>query len=617
MRAGLLGGKAIVLADAERPYRRRYSPVLPESRDIPTFDDEFDADVLTRRWQLDDWRRGEGETRWVEGWFRQSTNVRPHPTESGLILGPDQSITLDDAAATFNESLRFGYGQGKLWTVYDGSASDWQPSSGDWNSTTISTGAGTSLCASIADGGSDGFMYSSHADKTIRRWKTGTTENWVGTGATQPTYVPILLTFQGTLYALDGDDLYTLDKTIAATTTWDVASTQVSDTTISGYSSTYLSASDNTNYKRLSKSDVGPIWFQRLDNGQTLIHQYNHYTQTTSQLGKVTADFVYPYDINWFLGFTFVAYRETPEHGEPGDAFLFYQRGGQFGPVGPFRGTSSASTRVHIAGMSGSEILVVGGGAVWAYDFAEGAIFQVADLTSTDEPDDARVFGDDVLIAGVNGGSTAFQCERLDLGTYTTETATIDSGQHNFGFPGVTKLALDVTVYTDPLPADTSYTLSYSLDGASFVAHADTVTTDNSTSYTFTLSTNAAQVRCESFEWRLTLATTNTAQTPTVRRVVTRATSLEKFLEWRLLLATSEELGAVDGQPLSPHQLWEDLKGVVDDNSVVELSDPWSVAPDEAAETVDVYIVEAELPAWDAPYEEAFAAVRLRSRDPQ
>lgn len=599
-RPGYLGGKAIMLAQLDDAYERRYVQVLPGTQDIPGEESEFSADALVRPLAVDSWSGGESQDGvWspdAPNVYGKSSNVRPLRVGDGLELGAAQTIPQDDAAADFTEGFHLAVGQGVLWAVKDGSAADWQPVTGDWNSTTISTGATTNLVASISDGGSDGFMYSSHATKFIHRWKTGTTETWVDGTATAPTYVPVLILFQNTLYALDGDDLYSLDKTVAATAAWSTVSTQVSDTTISGDSAAYLN--DTASYLRLSKSDVGPIWVQRGDNGQTFIHEYNHYNQTTRTVGRIPYDFIFPYDINFFLGYVFVAFRFTPAHAVAGDAYLFYKRGAQQGLVGPFRSTtgSTASKKILIGGMIGNDVIVYFDGAVWAYDLSSGGVSMLATKTTTVEPGRCRAFGPAVYLSGVTSGANTYQVERFDTKTYTTQTATLESGRWHAGFPGVDKILLDIKVtLTTGLPANTSVKVGWSADGAAFTDHSTTWDTDGETSKTFTVSTNSSTVKGDTFNIRLTLATTAAANTPTVAQVTARFASAQKYIEWRLLVDMAPG-HASEGQARDPRLTIPNLNTQVASNTIQQFKDPWQVPENTAAETFDVWVLPSSTP---------------------
>ena len=620
-RKGTLGGKAVFLADVDDAYRRRYVAVFPQTQDIPGETDEFSADELTRELVQDDWSGGENQDgSWSSSRpsvYHRSNNVRPLRVGDGIELGAAQDIPQDDAPADFTEGEHLGVGLGSLWAVKDGSAADWQPSTENWNSTTISTGAVANAVASIADG-DDTFMYSSHANKTIWRWKTGTTTNWVTGAATQPSYVPVMVSFQGTLYALDGDDLYTIDKTSGAGA-WSAVATQVSDTTVAGSSAVYLA--DTASYLRLSKSDVGPIWLQRLDNGQTLIHEYNHFTQTTRTVGKIPYDQIFPYDINFFLGFVFVTFRFASAHSLGGDAYMFYKRGAQQGLIGPFRSTTgvTGSKNILIGGMIGNDVMVYYDGAVWAYDLNSGGVSMLATQTTTTNPARVRTFGKEVFLSGVEDSGNTSQVERLDTTAYTTETdASLDTGRWNFGFPRVKKILLDITVITDPLPAGPTLGVAYSVNGGAFATHATTSGTDGATVHTFTVSDNSASVVGEDFNIRVLPKNIVTNSTVTIREVTARVASAQKYIEWRLQLDMKGTGGAREGSPRDARLTIPELNGQIVSNAVQAFSDPWQVPEGTAAESFDVWVLPSETPELYPPAgQDQVAGVRLRTVSPQ
>ena len=387
------------------------------------------------------------------------------------------------------------------------------------------------------------------------------------------TYPPVLRNWGGSFFLLNGDDVYSF--TLSSNT---ATFTLRGDN--SGRSDDYLSTSGHEVFNRISTSDKGPIWFQRMDNGETFIFEWNVNSATKSTLAKLPVDFATPYSVFFANGFYFVAFRYGSAHDQPGDAYLFAFRGSQRTTPGPIRAPSGTSTSkpVLLAGMMGDDLIMQYDNAVWAYNQTFGGINQVADsaLSPDGSATECVTFGQNVFLANPAG---SFNVERYDRTAYTTRTATLDSGRYDFGYPGILKALMTVTVVTEPLPAATSVSLAYSADGGSFTTLASTTEVDrvhdldSATSFTWTVSTAAAPVTGTDFELRLILATTNTANTPTIRSVTARAVGVERIrthtIEVDTLTRNFAE-GATEGS-----EVLANLKTINEYNGLVKLEHAW------------------------------------------
>jgi hypothetical protein len=586
-RVGTLGGVRIRLADWLEPearYRHALIPVDPESETVSGDRPGLSANPAFRSFAVRSWRGGEGKTTWEREsrQYRSSTNVRPVSIQDGLILGARQIVTPPAGGGTFSDGSRFGYGLGQLWTGDDGSGYPWDPTNDEWDAG-VSTGAGTSDFTSMTDG-DDTWIYSGHESGAIWRWKTGSAENHYATGTFSN---PLLRSFGGVLYALDGDDLYEIDKV--------TANTRTIRADVSGSSAVYR-ASTPWAYGRMSLSDRGPIWLQRLDNGQTFLWLYDPASDTQERLGKISVDFVFPYSVFFSHGFVFVGLRYAPAHSEPGDAYLWFKRGAQDGYAGPFRSQteSTGSKPILIAGVIGDDLIVYFDGAVWAYNLTDGAIYQMADQTTTGTPEDAITFGKEIFITPVTSGGNSLAVERFDTTAYTTEVASIDLGKHDWDYPGMVKTLLDVSVVTDPLPADTTLQVAVSADGAAFATLTGTASTDGATRHTFTASTSAGTtISGMEFEIRLLPLTTNVANTVTVREVSGRATGAEHVLETVMILDASG-----DDAGLNSEEFIAALKALAQPASpaVVAFTDTFQLRESESATAYDVTVEEVVTP---------------------
>jgi hypothetical protein len=580
-------------------FQDRLIPVDPELRFVPNRSDGLVAAQASTYWLVDRWDAGEGEDRWdpENPGFEKSTNVTAKRIGKGIVLGALQIATVDNGGSSiFNDGRRFGYGQGSIWTVEDGSGYKWDVTNSKWGAG-ITTGAGTSDVTSLTDG-DDTFMYSGHEDLSIWRWKSGTSEEHFASF----TKAPIVRSWGGLLYALDGDDLYLVDKLVADTRTL------VAD--VIGDSDEYLAATP-WSYGRMSVSDKGPIWFQRLDNGQTFIFEYSQAEDVAVRIGKLPVDFAFPYSIYFSSGFIFVAFRLGPTHASAGDAFIYFQRGAQRGTLGPVRAPSgaTASKPILIAGTDGDDLIFYFDGAMWAYNFTAGGIFQLSSQVTTGTPQDAITLGPSSFITPVTSGGNTLAVERFNREAFTTQTANLDSGLHDLSYFDIPKMLIEIIVITDPLPANTSVQVAYSIDGASFVTASGTHDTDGATSKTFVISAAGAAVRARRFAIRLILSTSNTANTPTVRGWTARAYGAAHERQIVMEVDVSK-----DGEQ-STTDLLSGLDALVATQQVVTFSLPFKKASGAIPESIPVVVRNVISPDALIPDSRVSATVELRARD--
>ena len=603
-RAGLLAGEKVFLSrHVDEPYTRRYVDVASERIDIPGDPGSILVDPEVRRWHVDDWSAGEGEDRWLnDGTYNTSDGVRPKAQGRGLIQGPARGRSQDNTGiADFQDGRILGYGRGSVWTLIDGDAYKWLAATEKW-SAAVTTGAvgsdATSLGEVDSPGGAD-WIYSGHEDLKIYRWKSASNETHYDTGTGDDfTYAPVVIPWGASLYALDGDDLYSIDRTTADTRT------KVAD--VGGRSDEYLA--DTACYNRASTSDVGPIWMQRLDNGQTFIHQYNVASDTHSIIGRLANDFVFPYDIHFANGFIFVAYRYAPESTMDGEAWIYFQRGAQKGQLGPIRATGAEGTPILLAGAIDNELIFHYSKALWSYSFSTGAIVYLAEQFSTGQAFAAITFGRRVFVSDI---SASHYVDTWDFEEYNTgqSSQTLETGRYHMGFPGVDKVLLDLVVVTDPLPANTTVTLSYSADGGSWAAMGDVHDVDGAQQFVWEFSDSASAVTGTEFEFSIGLTTSTSTSTATVRSITARAMANERNVEWFLNLDLTNAIG--EGDDPSQSELVRRLEAIRDADALVDFEDPWLSDLHDDPESFLVRVKEIRFP--DASVEgQQTVFVRLR-----
>lgn len=593
------------------PYQAQYRVVWPESQDIPGAEGKVAGDPYVRSWVLDQWDGGEGDDLWVEknNTYDTSTNVSPKRTGDGLVLGAGQTITQHDGAADFAEGRRFGIAQGKLWAGANDTVHWWQTATDDWNQTGWTAGAGSGFTITSIIDADDGTNLYVGYDSTDAIYKVSSGANTLctldaGGDLAAFSYAPVLRNWGGTFYCLHGDDLYSFTD-VAATLT------MTARADVTGRSDDYLTNGYEV-YNRLSSSDVGPIWYQRLDNGQTFIHEYNVNTQTTKTIGKLPVDFATPYWIYFTHGFYFVGFRYAAQHDQSGDAYVHFFRGAQKGNAGPLRSVSgtTASKPVLIGGTTGDDLIIFYDGAYWAYNLTSGGIYMVADSATTApaQATELITFGQKIFLANTNN---AFKVELADRDTYTTRSACIDSGRFDFGFPGITKSLLEVTVITEPLAASTYVQLQHSADGGTFVTEDDLHETEGDTKFTWTVSDDLTTVAGDDFELKLCLSGTASA-TPVIRQVVARAVGLQRQRVWRLEVDSLTVQGAGGGTDFRSADVVGALTSILESNRIVKFTNPWEGEQWDTPREFNVFIQAAIITDAEVTDEDEVPVLELR-----
>jgi hypothetical protein len=579
-------------------YQRRLVPVDPEGSGDYRMEDGIPTVRSVARWKVDDWSAGEGRSVWKRGenMYRQSSDVRPLRIGEGLDLGAD-SYTGQYASADLAEGRAVGAGEGAVWAGFDdGYLYKWNGSS--W-ATREAIGS-TSAIVSIAAPG-DGYVYTSHADKSIRRLAPGGANNEVIAAATFSN-VPFLHAWSGSLFALDGDDLYEI--------TGGAPGSRTLRADLTPSSTTYSTGTGTYRFPRMTATERGPLWFQHLPDGSTILWEYNVFADSQVRLGKLPVQGV-PYSIAHSNGFVFVGFRMATGDSASGDGYVYYQRGAQKGVLGPLRAPSgvTAAKPVILAGTYGEEILVGFDGALWGYTPSTGGIAQVSTLPGVSAPQQALVFGSQVFVSENTGTSPTVDV--VDM-TVWQASGTIDSGHFDFDYPGLKKILLAVDVETDPLPAGCSVTCSVTADHASSpTALTGTHNTTGARRYTFTASTPASKILGRVFEIRLSLATGSSSSTPTVRSVTARATGAAWEQEW--VMTVDCDTAKVGGVAQRSAAAIDALYGLLA-SGMVTFEDRFGNDDHEAGDSTVVTVEDVILPdaESDGP---AYATIRVRGRD--
>lgn len=577
-KVGLLDTVEIILPewiDPEDRYRRTYKPVTPVSRVVTGADDQIAPETDIATWSITDWSAGEGDLRWKDrGRYNTSTGAGPISDGSGVSVGLDWVVAV-------GQSRIIARGGGRLVSVRDMDDSLYE-----WN--------GSAWVELWAIGGTEGNDAGSLAAVDADAWfvddftgirKVTSSGNTLHYNGNDFNY---LVVFEGVLYGLDDVDLYTIDQTSTDTRT------QVYDS-----AGTYV---DDTRVKLMSTSDVGPIWLATIDDGVTLLKEYNVASATGYTLGALPAD-VQAYDLFFHDGFYFATYRKATSQNAVGDAYLYYQKGDLKGSLGPFPADSTtAQTRVSIAGTIGDRIYLTFQRRMWVYDLSSGGLVMVADLSSSAIGDIymSITYGPDVFC-----GSLAY-VGKVNTEAFLADTAqTVSTGIHDYGYLGLPKMIHTVTVNTESvLVSSDKVEVGYSVDGGSTTYLANDFATGKA-SHQWTVSTNSASVIGTEIEWHLRLTTTSTSVAAKVVSLASDASGAKSRIEF-IVLADLGQSSVVDGGIVLTA-----LNALKTSHSTVQWSDPFQVREHESPETFDVRVLEVVGPEVDV--EHTYAMVRMQT----
>ena len=580
------------------PYQPNYREVWPaDTTAIAGQAGKTSADPSIRYWRMTKWDGGEGNEVWVPGENRYFTSIAVAPQQQGdgLTLGHYDEKTVHDNAtpAVFTQGRRLGIALGNLYAAGDGATVHaWQPATDDWDETGTATGSGAAVPCSITDYGDGANLVIGYRTGDPLRCVLPGGANFslydegpgVPAGVLRFTEDPVVQSYRGSLFALNGSDLWEITgvDTKADPNPYEPG---ISD-------GNYHATTPLHSHSRMCASDVGVQWFGVDDNGTVYIFEYNVATSTGSVIGTLPVTQCYPYSIFYSNGYTFVSFRYAALHALVGDAYVYYQKGGQRGVAGRMRPTSATSARsLRIGGVIGDDLYLYYHKAIWTYNLSTGGISQRADSQTTSEQQiyQAITYGKDLFLANVDD---ADKVERYDTTLYSSRVARIQTGRYDFDMPGVDKILLDVTVVVDPLPANTTLTCNVSIEGAAFAALTGTFDTDDLTTYTWTASDNAASLVGKDFDIRLLPRTTDTAVSPTVRSITARAIAADHQCEWTLELDMgTRDSGSVGHQPRASDLLGH-LEAIGTAGVVGLFTNPWEVEEWDAPSTHDVTVTE-------------------------
>ncbi len=514
------------LSNFER-YRRQLIPVTPASRQIPGSPDAVAPDTTIAQWSINDWSQGEGDVTWRDrGRFNTSTGLGPVSDGSGLVVGPELTTTQHDSGGgDFDQTQRIERAGSELLAGKDSNDNlyKWDETNNEWDNQWAIGGSTTGDVISIA-AVDDTNIYVGLSNGSIREVQSASNATHYATWGVN---TPHLTSYQGKLYGLHDLDLYEI-------------STVATDTrTLKGDVSGTIAGFANDNARRLSSSDVGPIWTVPVNDGRTYLWEYNVADDSAYVVAELPRDAL-SYDAFFHEGIYFVSYRAASKTTETGDAFVFFASGGNRGSIGPFRSpnAASASKTPSLAGVVGDRLMVNYDGALWAYDLSSGGISHLGAFITAAGNNRGTVFGKDVFYV-----VPAVRTERADTSIFDTTQGTLDSGRYDFAYKGLRKMMTKVTVVCETaLVSSDAITVSVAVDGGSFTALSGSMSSGDVTK-TFIVATTSTNFEGFSFEIRVLVTAGSTAATPKIISIDSEAIGVESRLEWIMAVdVTDREL---------------------------------------------------------------------------
>ncbi len=231
----------------------------------------------------------------------------------------------------------------------------------------------------------------------------------------------------------------------------------------------------------------------------------------------------------------------------------YYQPDGSWGTIGHVRSQdgvaisqyapAAGAVSLHTSGFSSTgtyagRTLAQAAISLFEVDAISGGFGQTgrADsvLAGTEVGASSLVKMKDYFIATKNTGGQIM----WDTTRYNTEGGVAISPDFDFAI-AATKILHSIEIVTEPLPASTSVTVAYSLDGGSWTS-LSAHDVDDSAGTKWTISTGGSTKTFRSMALRLTLSGTSTA-TPTVKSVNVRASVDTHVNVWQLLLDCTDE----------------------------------------------------------------------------
>ena len=540
-------------------------------------------------WTWTDWTEGEGQIKFnasLPGRSLILEGVNFFGRPGNLFLGYTATAVLNSAASAFNVQTGLVVAKGGLYAVGVGAGQDdyyaWD--TGD----NISWQAGISM--SLTDGAiSEQAICGDAARFYFVKHGTDSVYHVVPAGAVtllndQTNAVAAQLIEMGDyLYKYDVSGyVYELSKTTVNTTTpevavWDFASSGGCDA--AHFIGNKIVAGDNRVYAMAVQGET-TIIFEIVPSSSAGTGFGRELTRIEGLVGE---------SMWWHGGFLFWTGRDSePDATQgPNRSIYYYQPGQSWGTLGEVRSFQPAQpiTGSRVAAQAGRlhTSAFVGVGtydgrtaaqaalSLFEVDAVKGSFGQsgrpLAALAAEQVPLDV-VYWNGLYVASYKDLATGavFGQTVWDTSTYSTVSGVAISPEVDFDITSE-KVLHSIEIITEPLPASTSVTVSYSLDGAAWVA-TTAFDTDGSDGGIVTISSSSSTKAFRSLRLKVQLDGTSSA-TPVLKAVNVRAGLDTRVNVWSLIVDCTDESAprGYDGA-----KLISNLTGITD-NTVIAFVD--------------------------------------------
>lgn len=558
-------------------------------------------------WTQTDWSGGEGQNLFDPSQPNRAwrlENVDPFVLPGRVLLGPNWDETDDSGGSDLTLPLALTHAMGGLWGV-DARITDdlyeWNSGAQRWNAAVNNSNGSASRPA--AHGGAAGdqkrlYYIEDNTDEVYSYDGTTFTllNNQTGATGNSP-----MVAFGDYLYILDlvNYKIFEISKT--------TVNTSSAETAIVDFSASET-ATQNNGVGQLFVGDER-VYFMQVLGDETIIWEITPTTAAGTGFGRE----VVRYDgllgeCSWFhLGTLFtVGTDDSAESNQQRRAIMYWQPNGSYGTLGYVRAERGVATSTKTAASSNLGGLLTSGFALPSSDMGTtdvaNAVWQVYGPTGGfallsriyDPPSglsamtvlDLIEWQGQYFISGTDDTTNWFVMF-TKRNTYSLNDGVVESPSWDFDL-AEDKTLMSIQIACEPLEANASLEVFYSLDDAAYVS-AGTYSTTSGVGTTFVVSTDTAEKTFARVRVRVDLKTSNSANTPVLTAVNVRAKAQQKGRKWRLLLDLSDDQSGTS-QSHSGAKKITNIETAGNLGAVVDFKDGYQDRRADQYEQVDVTI---------------------------
>lgn len=622
--------------DAERPYIKQFVRSQVPFNQIEEQQSQFNSrqDIRTLF-----------QTSWADGAFwnkpmLNAASINSYNTSVGidLITEPGSLLPMGTVTAQSGQQGNFsawcaGNAGGDIFVVgdqdggnldayiYSSGSGTWSATTADFNTTSYPMG----LCYSLEQ--ARYVLYSSDGELNWMSKDGSSDGTIIDTGTPAGIHGSNVFFHFGRLFVYDGDTLWevtdpwgtpamagaaTFDDGMGPDWLNDVTANDGANALIRDYSTRLAISTAEGIYivKNVEQEGVPTATLHRVDRS-------NNGTDIASPIGTFPPGFVV-LDITYFLGSIIVSGTSDVEQvvtnnvssRYPGIT-LYHVTGGSMGSIGSPLGYENPDEAPYkFAGTFEGKLFIGGQQKLWMYDPIRGGLHPQFSVAQAGEPGRVVTFvtetftsgGDDILMAITDEGYHYDQ-ERYDGPDNDSNTRQLDSNYFTFNIPAEQKTITHVTLITDGIQAQETWTVSVDTDDSGFTSVATFTNTDgNTTKKRITPETGYR------FRYRIAYDIQGNSTTPSrVKGIVFHALQGELTAQWRLEI-DGKEFRNIENQVVDPDTVLSNMETVAVDETVQTFVDEFkttssthnvkvqsvSVSRSESAEidSIEVVLVE-------------------------